>query len=129
MKNAYVLKAARALVALLLVYVFGFALSVQAGDKPEYTLVIKDHRFHPEVLEIPADTKVVLIVDNQDPTPEEFESHDFDREKVIPGNTQAKIYVGPLDAGEYSFFGEFNEDTCQGKLVVKPAAINEQSEE
>jgi len=90
-----------------------------AADKPEFTLVIKDHRFQPDVLEIPADQKVVVIVDNQDATAEEFESHELNREKVIPGNSKAKIFLGPLSPGEYPFFGEFNAATAQGKLIVK----------
>lgn len=89
------------------------------AETPEYTIVIKDHLFTPEEVTIPADTKVKLIVDNQDPTAEEFESHDFNREKVIPGNSKATIYVGPLEKGEYSFFGEFNEATAQGKVIVE----------
>lgn len=86
---------------------------------PEFTIVIKDHTFQPAELTIPANTKVKLIVDNQDATPEEFESHELNREKVIPGNSQAKIFVGPLEAGVYPFFGEFNPATAQGKLTVK----------
>jgi plastocyanin len=89
------------------------------AEVPSYTIVIKDHKFEPATVEIPADTKVKLLVDNQDPTPEEFESHDFHREKIIKGNSKATINVGPLKAGEYKFFGEFNEKTAQGKLVVK----------
>ncbi len=89
------------------------------AEAPEYILTIKDHKFTPETLEITADTKVKLIVKNMDSTPEEFESHDFNREKVIAGNSEANIFVGPLKAGEYKFFGEFNQKTAQGKLVVK----------
>lgn len=96
------------------------ALSAPAfADVPSYTLTLKDHVFTPSTLEIPADTKVQIIVDNQDPTPEEFESHDFHREKIIKGNSKATINVGPLKTGEYKFFGEFNEKTAQGKLIVK----------
>ena len=91
----------------------------QADEVPEFRLVIKNHRFEPAELTIPAGVKVKLIVDNQDSTPEEFESHELNREKVIPGNSQAKVFVGPLAPGVYPFFGEFNEATCQGKLIVK----------
>ena len=91
----------------------------RADDIPEFVLVIKDHTFQPAELTIPAGTKVRIIVDNQDATPEEFESHELNREKVIPGNSKAKIYVGPLEAGTYPFFGEFNQATCQGKLIVQ----------
>ena len=90
-----------------------------ANDIPVYELIIKDKRFQPERLVIPADTKVKLLVHNQDATPEEFESHELNREKVIVGNSSATIYVGPLVAGEYPFFGEFNPDTAQGVLVVE----------
>lgn len=89
------------------------------AETPEYKITIKDHKFSPDVVEIPADTKVKLVVKNEDKTPEEFESHDFNREKVIPGGATANIFVGPLKAGEYKFFGEFNEKTAQGKIVVK----------
>jgi hypothetical protein len=92
---------------------------VSADEPPTFNLVIKDHRFQPAELVIPAGVKVKLVVDNQDATPEEFESHELNREKVIPGNSQAKIFVGPLDAGTYPFFGEFNQATAQGKLIVR----------
>ena len=95
------------------------AAPVLADDVPEFTIVIKDHQFTPAELTIPAGVKVKLIIDNQDATPEEFESHELNREKIIPGNRQAKIFVGPLEAGVYPFFGEFNEATAQGKLIVK----------
>ncbi len=89
------------------------------AEVPKYEITIKDHKFTPDVVEIPADTKVKLIVKNEDTTPEEFESHDFKREKIIPGGKTATILVEPLKPGEYKFFGEFNEKTAQGKLVVK----------
>jgi plastocyanin len=93
--------------------------STPAWAAADYTIVIKDHKFQPETLEIPAGEKVKLIVDNQDATPEEFESHDFNREKIIGGNSKATIFVGPLEPGSYKFFGEFNPKTAQGVLVVK----------
>lgn len=89
------------------------------AETPSYTINIKDHKFDPATVEIPADTKVKLLVKNLDSTPEEFESHDFKREKIIPGGSEATIAVGPLKPGEYKFFGEFNEKTAQGKLIVK----------
>jgi hypothetical protein len=29
------------------------------------------------------------------------------------------IFIGPLEAGTYPYFGEFNEDTAQGKIIAK----------
>jgi plastocyanin domain-containing protein len=89
-----------------------------AADEP-YTIVIKNHRMVPTELEIPKGKKVKLVVDNQDSTPEEFESHSLNREKIIPGNSKATIYIGPLKPGTYEFFGEFNEATAQGRIIVK----------
>ena len=83
------------------------------------TLNIKDHKFEPTELTIPADTKVKLLVKNLDSTPEEFESYEMHREKIIRGNSQAVIFIGPLKAGTYPFFGEFNQKTAQGRVIVK----------
>lgn len=86
---------------------------------PDFEIIIKDHRFNPSELTLPANTRVVLRVINQDATPEEFESHSLHREKVIPGNSHAIIRVGPLEPGNYEFFGEFNPNTARGMLIVK----------
>jgi plastocyanin len=84
----------------------------------EFVVVIKDHVFIPEEVAIPAGKKVRLVVDNQDSTPEEFESHDLHREKIIKGNSKGIIMLGPLKPGEYKFFGEFNEKTAKGIIKV-----------
>jgi hypothetical protein len=89
------------------------------GKPPVFELEIRDHLFHPEELRIPANTKVKLIVYNRDPTPEEFESYELNREKVIMGGRKANIFIGPLEPGTYPFFGEFNPKTAQGRVVVE----------
>lgn len=93
------------------------AFNAQALEKRE--IIIKDHKFEPAVLTVPADTRVKLVVKNQDPTPAEFESDDFRREKVLPGNSEASIFIPPLASGEYKFFDEFNKETTQGVLKVE----------
>ncbi len=92
---------------------------VAAHAEDAVVLVIKDHRFEPEELHVPAGKKVKLLVKNQDATSEEFDSGDLNREKVIPGNGEAAVYIGPLDKGRYSFFGEYNQDTAQGVVVAE----------
>lgn len=94
------------------------ASTVNAGP-PVFEVRIKDHLFFPDEVVIPADTKVKLLVKNEDPTPEEFESYELNREKVIPGNSQAIIFIGPLPAGVYPFFGEFFPKTAQGRVRVE----------
>ena len=85
----------------------------------EYTLVIRDHRFVPATLTVPAHTKVKLLVINEDSTPEEFESHELNREKIVTGKGRITVFVGPLKPGSYPFFGEFNMATAQGVLIAK----------
>lgn len=96
-----------------------FSTSAWAAQVPEYTITIKNHQFEPAEVKVPAKTKVKLLVVNADSTPEEFESHELKREKVIAGGAKAIINVGPLEPGTYPFFGEFNPKTAQGKLIVE----------
>ncbi|WP_039913744.1 cupredoxin domain-containing protein [Cellvibrio mixtus] len=90
--------------------------AISAATVPEFTIEIHDHLFFPSTLVVPADTKVKLIIINKDPTPEEFESYELNREKVIMGGARAVIFIGPLKSGDYPFFGEFNPKTAQGVI-------------
>ena len=85
----------------------------------DYMLTIKDHQFQPSELTIPAGTKIKLRIENQDATPEEFDSYALDREKVITGHSSATIFIGPLDAGRYPFIGEFHSATAQGVIIAQ----------
>lgn len=89
------------------------------AEPKQFEISIKDHRFVPAEVVVPSSEKVVLKIKNLDTTPEEFESYDLNREKVVTANGEISIYVGPLEPGEYNFFGEFNQDTAQGKLIVR----------
>ncbi|WP_062538036.1 cupredoxin domain-containing protein [Mizugakiibacter sediminis] len=95
------------------------AVAAQAADVPEYKLVIKDHKFQPVELKVPADTKIKLVVTNQDPTPSEFESNEFNREKIVLPNSTVTVFVGPLAKGRYKFFDDFHQDTGNGVLIVE----------
>lgn len=94
-------------------------LAVPAHAQDEFKLTIKDHRFEPETLEVPANKRIKLTVVNADNTVEEFESHDLHVEKIVAGGQTISVFVGPLKPGSYSFFGEMHEDTAQGTLVAK----------
>lgn len=89
------------------------------ADTLTFEITIKDHQFNPAHLEIPAHQQVKLVVKNLDDTAEEFEGEDFHAEKVVAGNSQITVLVGPFGPGEFEFFGEFHEDTAQGSLIVK----------
>lgn len=94
------------------------AAEAEAG-KPVFEIEIRNHLFQPAQLRIPANTKVKLRVINRDPTPEEFESYELNREKVIMGGRRASIFIGPLKPGRYPFFGEFNPRTAQGVVIAE----------
>ncbi|WP_375326909.1 cupredoxin domain-containing protein [Candidatus Tisiphia endosymbiont of Nemotelus uliginosus] len=85
----------------------------------EVVTVIKNHRFDPDIIHVPKGTKIRLVVHNQDNTVEEFESHDLHREKIIMPNDSINIILAPLAPGKYEFFGDFNQDTAQGALIVQ----------
>jgi len=99
--------------------VLGVLLAIPSVMAAEYTVVIKEHQFIPSQIEMKAGEKHRLIVLNHDATPEEFESYELNREKIVSGNSKIVIFIPPLDAGEYKFFGEFNPETAQGRIVVK----------
>jgi heme/copper-type cytochrome/quinol oxidase subunit 2 len=90
-----------------------------ADDALVYTLVLKDHRFQPEELIVPAGRKIKLQIENRDVTSEEFESFPLNREKVLPGQGTATLFIGPLEAGRYPYFGEYSEETAKGVIVAK----------
>jgi plastocyanin domain-containing protein len=85
----------------------------------EFTVTIKDHRFTPSELKVPANKRIQLTVVNDDPTPEEFESKEMKVEKVIPGKSKGVVRIGPLAPGRYPFFGEFNEATAKGTVIAE----------
>ncbi|MGI9212390.1 MAG: cupredoxin domain-containing protein [Methylococcaceae bacterium] len=104
----------------LLLALLGSVSISQAEDTVvQHELSIKDHQFIPSELSIVAGEKVKLTIRNEDSTPEEFESRSLKREKIIPGNSQVVMTIGPLKPGTYEFFGEFHESTAKGRITVK----------
>jgi len=103
---------------------FGLLAAVSIAATPvlaadDLSLTIKDHKFEPATIEVPAGERVKLTIVNADKTAEEFESHDLHVEKMIPGGQTISVYVGPLEPGTYGFFGEMHEDTAKGELIAK----------
>jgi hypothetical protein len=92
---------------------------VAFADGGDVALAIKNNRFEPAELHVPAGRKLRLVVRNLDAGPEEFESYELNREKVIAPGGDAKIYVGPLAPGRYPFFGDFHQDTARGALIAE----------
>lgn len=90
-----------------------------AADEVEAAIAIKDHKFDPTEVKVPAGKAIKLTVRNLDSTAEEFESKPLKVEKVIGGGGTAVIRIRAQGKGSYKFFGEYHEDTAQGMLVVE----------
>jgi plastocyanin len=88
------------------------------ADDTGIVITIKDGRFVPSEVPVPAGTKLKLIVRNQDSSMSEFESIEFHREKTVAPGKEISVFVPPLDAGSYEFFDDFHPQN-RGHLVVK----------
>ena len=105
---------------IFLISALGFLLPAalaRADDGPSVTF--RNHRFEPNRIEVPAHVKFRLQVHNADDSADEFESTALNREKLVPAGQTVTVFLGPLDPGEYKFFGDFHQDTAQGVLVAK----------
>lgn len=106
----------------LLSVVFGLLLTsgaAVADDMPTFKLLMKDGRFFPEMLEVPANTRFRLEVKNEGPGATEFESLELKKELVLaPGVTRNLVFF-PMKPGSYKFFDDFHPETGQGRIVAK----------
>ena len=103
----------------MLVALAALTAATAGAAEPEVLLTIRNNRFEPQEVHVPAGQKVRLTVHNMDAAAEEFESHELNRERVIAPGGVAIIYIGPLEAGRYPFYGEFHEDTAHGTVVAE----------
>ena len=109
----------RFILSLLMLAVAAYASASAAWAQEPLTITIRNHRFEPTELKVPAGKRVTIYIVNEDPTPEEFESHSLKVEKVIPGKSKGLVRIGPLTKGRYEFFGEFHEKTAKGAVIVE----------
>jgi len=82
------------------------------------TLSIKDHRFTPTEVTVPAGERFRIEVQNQDTTPAEFESSDLRVEKIIVPGGKITVMAGPLKPGTYKFFDDYHPDTATGAITA-----------
>jgi len=108
-----------AFAATVLTAIAGLQQAASAANEVEVAISIKNHRFEPAEVKVPADKAIKLTVKNRDSTAEEFESKPLKVEKVIGGNSSAVIRLRAQPKGSYSFFGDYHEKTAQGMLIVE----------
>jgi Cupredoxin-like domain len=82
------------------------------------TLTIKNHRFVPSEVSVPAGERLRIEVENQDSTPAEFESADLRVEKIVVPGGKIAVMAGPLKPGVYKFFDDYHPDTATGTMTA-----------
>jgi len=82
----------------------------------DITVTIKDHRFEPTELRVPANKRVSIYRRQPDPTPEEFESLSMKVRKESSRQIQGPGAGRTLAPGALRFFGDFNQATDQGRV-------------
>ena len=90
-----------------------------AQEPTRVQIRIKDHRFSPSEIRVPAGTPILLTITNADSTPEEFDSSALKVEKVIAGGTSGTVRLRPLGVGRYRFMGEYHAGSAQGVVVAQ----------
>src|SRR3954453_17920036 len=123
MKRAGALVGRRALFPLLLpllplLLLLGLGGAMAQGQYTTVEIVVKDKKFVPAEVKAPANARIVIQVKNQDAVAMEFESKSLKLEKVVAPNSEGLLRVGPLKAGKYEFFDDFNISN-RGTLIVE----------
>jgi plastocyanin len=93
--------------------------SARAEEPYSATITLRDHRFEPSELHVPAGKRISLTVVNTDPLSEEFDSSALKVEKVVAGKSQGVVHISPLKPGTYDFIGEYHEQTAKGQMIAE----------
>lgn len=107
------------MMARVLLVVCAVALSGAAFAAGPIPVTLKDHKFTPSQITVPANQPVIIHLTNQDATAEEFDSTALKVEKVVAGNSEGDVHIRPLDPGKYPFMGEYHSATAQGVVIAK----------
>ncbi len=90
-----------------------------ADEAAAIDVTIKDHRFSPAEIRVPAGKAAAINLHNEDATAEEFDSDALGVEKVVAGGRSGIVRLRPLAAGRYAFMGEYHADTAQGVVIAE----------
>jgi len=107
----------RLVTALIALSAAALTTAARAGDDgATVVLTLKDHRFTPASVTVPAGQKVRIELINQDAAVEELDSADLGVERDVTPHGRTSFTIGPLKPGTYSFMGELHADTAQGEI-------------
>lgn len=104
--------------ALICLFAAGGALAADPRPGASVSLTLKDHRFSPDRITVPAGRTVRIELANQDAASEEFDSDDLHVERDVTPHGRIAFEIGPLAPGTYAFMGELHPDTASGEVVA-----------
>ncbi|OGA60834.1 MAG: iron transporter [Betaproteobacteria bacterium RIFCSPLOWO2_12_FULL_65_14] len=104
---------------LVLLAALVLAAAASAQDLPTFQIVMKDGRFTPERLEVPAGKRLKLVLKNEGRGPAEFENLSMRVEKVLAPGVTSFVVLHGLKPGEYRFVDEFRPNGGALTLVAK----------
>ena len=105
--------------ALLASAVATHAADAAAAQEPLPAITLKNGRFDPSELVVPANTAFKLQVTNGDAEAIEFESFELHRERVVKPGETITVFMPSLSPGAYKFFDDFHGSTPNGVIVAK----------
>ena len=89
------------------------------GAMPVFSIKALGGILEPALIEVPADTRFKIEIENEGVDPVEFESTELHLEKVLAGGAKSYVVVNGLKPGTYTFFDDFHPDTGKVHIVVK----------
>src|SRR6478672_5670006 len=82
------------------------SLVAEAADPMTYEITLKDQKFTPAELKVPAGTAFIIKLNNENDAPAEFESKDMKFEKIVAGRAEIVVKVKALPKGTFKFVDE-----------------------
>ena len=110
-----------ALIATLILGAGTFGAGAPASASEPVRLVLKDNRFTPSDVRVPANERFRIELENKDATPAELESTELRVEKVVTPGGKITVMAGPLKPRTYTFADEYHPDTAKGTLTAVDA--------
>ena len=90
-----------------------------AEAMPVFSIKALGGILEPAMIEVPADTRFKIEIENEGNDPIEIENTELHLEKVLAGGAKSYVVVNALKPGTYIFFDDFHPDTGKVHVVVK----------
>lgn len=105
--------------AVVLLTVLATPAGAAAAELRTFAITLAAGRIEPARLEVPAKTRVKLVLRNAGGGAAEFEGRDVRVEKVLAPGAESFVMLPPLAPGTYRFFDEFHPDAPDMLIVVR----------